>query len=58
MKKDELTIDTVQATYAWVRKAAGFGKQPKYAPNDTHCGWCNKSQTEILNEHIEEHDKD
>ena len=45
------------ANFAWRRLVAGFTEQPKYDPDNTHCAWCDKSQTAILNEHIEEHDK-
>lgn len=55
---EEEQMDTYKATYAWVRKVAGFEKQPDYDPINTRCGWCNKSQNEILNEHIENHDSE
>ena len=45
-----------KTNYAWVRAISGFGKQPKYDPDNTKCAWCNKSQTEILDEHLKEHD--
>lgn len=58
MKKYKGETGTVyQTTYAWIRKVAGYGKTEDN-PNETHCGWCDKTQTEILNEHIEEHDKE
>lgn len=49
-------IKTAKATYAWKAFTSGFGVKP--APDDTYCAWCNKSQVQILNEHIEAHDRE
>lgn len=53
---------TYTATYAWVTHTSypNLDGSPSPEPklSDIKCGWCNKSQQDILNEHIEEHDKE
>lgn len=53
MKKYKGETGTVYKTsYAWIRKVSTFGKvEPN--PDETYCAWCEKSQTEILTEHID-----
>ena len=55
MKTKPNTVYTVP--YAWTRKLKSFDAS-KPDPDETRCAWCNKSQTEILDEHIDMEDND